>query len=52
MRSKSRIIPSFVSEQTARRVELKDSPGQAGGLPALNERVELLETILAVHAPE
>jgi len=25
---------------------------KTGGLPALNERVELIETILAIHAPE
>ena len=52
MREPTRIVPQFLSEQAARRKDIADAPGQAGGLPALNERVELIETILAIHAPD
>ena len=52
MREPTRINPVFIQEQKARRVVLADEPRQAGGLPALKERVEVIETILALHAPE
>ena len=52
MRKPTRIVPQFLSEQATRRKDIASAPGQAGGLPALNERVELIETILAIHAPD
>ena len=52
MRNNSRVSPEFMQEQKDRRVVLADEPGQAGGLPALKERVEVIETILALHVPE
>ena len=52
MRNNSRVSPEFMQEQKARRAVLADAPGQAGGLPELNERIEVIETILALHAPE
>jgi len=52
MRLQSRIKPQFLIDQATRRKDISSAPGQAGGLPALNERVELIETILAIHAPE
>jgi len=51
MREPTRIDPIFVEEQKVRREVLKDEPGQAGGLPALKDRVEHLEEILALRIP-
>ena len=52
MREPTRIVPQFLMDQATRRKDIASAPAQAGGLPALNERVELIETILAIHAPE
>ena len=52
MRLQSRVKPQFLIDQATRRKDIASAPGQAGGLPALNERVELIETILAIHAPD
>ena len=52
MRKPTRIVPQFLSEQATRRKDIASAPAQAGGLPALNERVAQIQTILAIHAPD
>jgi len=48
-RPTSRVNEQFVIDQKAKRELLKDEPGQAGGLPALSDRVEAIEEILALR---
>ena len=50
MRHPTRINKEFLEQQTIKRKNLETQPGQAGGLPALNERVEVIESILALHS--
>ena len=49
-RKQSRIVTAFVNDQKALRTTLEAAPGQAGGLPELKERVEVIENILALHS--
>jgi len=50
MRHPTRVNKEFLEQQTIKRKNLETQPGQAGGLPALNERVEVIESILALHS--
>jgi len=49
-RPTTRITEEFLIAQRERRVALAEAPGQAGGLPAVNTRIEIIEHILAIHA--
>ena len=48
-RPESRVNEQFVIDQKANRKLTNDAPGQAGGLPELKDRVELIEEILALR---
>jgi len=52
MREQSRISSEHLIEQANKRKNLQDSPSEAGGLPAVNERIAQIQEILAIHAPE
>jgi len=49
MRKPSRVDAVFMDNQRKKRTELNDAPGQAGGVPELKERLEVIENILAIH---
>ncbi len=46
----SRIDRGFVEQQKLKRKELSEAPSQAGGLPAVNDRIQIIEEILALHS--
>ena len=48
-RRKSRFDPVYATEQKAKRKQIKDANGQAGGLPELKDRVEAIEEILSLR---
>jgi len=50
MREPTRINPTFVTEQVIKRKDLAQAPSQAGGLPEVNNRIQIIEEILAVHS--
>jgi len=50
MRKQSRINTVFILEQQAKRKALSTAPSQAGGLPAVNDRIQVIEEILALHS--
>ena len=49
-RRNSRINPAFLTEQATKRKSLSTAPSQAGGLPAVNDRVQVIEEILSIHS--
>jgi hypothetical protein len=49
-REATRINTLFLDEQKVKRTTLADAPGQAGGLPEVNNRIQVIEEILALHA--
>jgi len=50
MRKPSRIKPEFLTTQKTKRTTLQSEPGQAGGLPEVNDRIQIIEEILAIHS--
>ena len=50
MRKQSRVNPPFIAEQKTKRETLSTAPSQAGGLPAVNDRIQIIEEILAIHS--
>ena len=50
MSKQSRIEPDVIASQKTRRKELADAPSQAGGLPEVNQRIQIIEEILALHS--
>ena len=49
MRPPSRVNEQFVTDQKTLRDILRDEPGQAGGLPELNDRVEAIEEVISLR---
>ena len=50
MREQSRINVDFITQQVLKRKDLESAPSQAGGLPAVNDRLQIIEEILALHS--
>jgi len=46
----SRFNPQFAESQATKRKDLAQAPSQAGGLPAVNDRIQVIEEILALHS--
>jgi len=49
MSKKSRFSATYAQEQVIIRKTIKDAPGQAGGLPALTDRVEAIEEVISLR---